>query len=426
VKVLFVAPVAPWPPDTGGRIRTSKLLKYLAPHAEVHLLAVRQPDLAPEARRALERLCASVRLFDRSPVAAFERSVLARPERWFYSEGLRAGLAAELAGSRYDLVHLDEPLLVRALPERVHVPVCVHHHKLDTLLHERLPHPSALRKRFEGLKLARLEAEAARRSPHHVLASAEDAAVLRSRFSGLQTQVVPCGFDPEYFAPGDEPSVRESERILFLGTMDYGPNVDGLAWMVDAILPRLLEQRSELRLDVVGRDPVSAVRATASDSVRVQGGVRDVRPYLEHTACLVAPLRVGGGTRIKLLEALAMRCPVVATPAAAEGLDLEHRRHLLLAESAEGVAQAVLELLEDPALGRALGYAGRQRVLERYRWDALALDLLAAWRRIAADSELPSRIDTTFEPAPALPAQPVAVARQFGAADQRALRRASK
>jgi polysaccharide biosynthesis protein PslH len=424
VKVLFVAPVAPWPPDTGGRIRTSKLLKYLAPHAEVHLLAVRQPELAPEARGALERLCASVRLFDRSPVAAFERSTLARPERWFHSAGLRSGLEAELAGGRYDLVHLDEPLLVRALPERVHVPICVHHHKLDTLLHERLPHPSALRKRFEGLKLTRLEAEAARRSPHHVLAGAEDAAVLRSRFDGLQTQVVPCGFDPEYFEARGEPCEREREHILFLGTMDYGPNVDGLAWMVDAILPRLLAQKSALRLDVVGRDPVPAVRAAASDTVRVLGGVRDVRTYLERTACLVAPLRVGGGTRIKLLEALAMRCPVVATPAAAEGLDLEHRRHLLLAESAEGVAQGVLELIEDPALGRALGYAGRQRVLERYRWDALALDLLAAWRSIAADSALACRDQPVFEPAPALPAPRVAAAREFDA--QRALRSASK
>jgi glycosyltransferase involved in cell wall biosynthesis len=315
---------------------------------------------------------------------------------------------------------------VRALPKRVDVPVCVHHHKLDTLLHERMPHPSALRKRFEGLKLARLEAEAARRSAHHVLAGAEDAAVLRSRFSGLQTQVVPCGFDPEYFTPRDEPSERERERVLYLGTMDYGPNVDGLAWMVDAILPRLLEQRSELRLDVVGRDPVSEVRAAASDVVRVLGGVRDVRPYLERTACLVAPLRVGGGTRIKLLEALAMRCPVVATPAAAEGLDLEHRRHLLLAEGAEGVAQAVLELLEDPALGRALGHAGRQRVLERYRWDALALELLAAWRKIAADSALPRGTDPIAEAEPALPAQQVPIADDFVTADQRALRSASK
>jgi glycosyltransferase involved in cell wall biosynthesis len=125
------------------------------------------------------------------------------------------------------------------------------------------------------------------------------------------------------------------------------------------------------------------VLAAAGPGVHVHGGVRDVRPHLDRAACLVAPLRVGGGTRIKLLEALALRCPVVATPAAAEGLALEHGRHLLLAGDAEGLTEAVLRLLDDPALGAELGRAGRQRALERYRWDALALELLQAWRRVA-------------------------------------------
>jgi glycosyltransferase involved in cell wall biosynthesis len=234
--------------------------------------------------------------------------------------------------------------------------------------------------------------------------------VLRSRYPTLATHVVPCGFDPEYFAPDDAPRERERARLLFLGTMDYGPNVDGLSWTVSEILPRLLARRADLRLDVVGRDPVAEVRAAESDVVRVLGGVRDVRPHIDRAACLVAPLRIGGGTRIKLLEALAMRCPVVATPAAAEGLDLEHRRHLLLAEGAEGVARAVLELVEDPALGRALGHAGRQRVVERYRWDALALELVAAWRAIASVSALPKRAEPSPEPEPALPAAQHAVA----------------
>jgi glycosyltransferase involved in cell wall biosynthesis len=298
-------------------------------------------------------------------------------------------------------------VLARALPARVRVPVCVHHHKLDTLLHERLPGRASLRERLEGLRLARLEAEAARRSRHHVLASAEDAAVLASRYPHLDTQVVPCGFDPEYFTPCLRPPARERSRLLFLGTMDYAPNVDGLAWMLREILPRVRDARPDVELEVVGRDPAPAVLASAGVGVRVRGGVRDVRPHLERAACLVAPLRVGGGTRIKLLEALAMRCPVVATPAAAEGLALEHGRHLLLAEGAEEVADAALQLLGDPALGAELGREGRERALERYRWDSLALVLLNAWRRIAEGrATRPFRRPATplDLPQPALPA----------------------
>ena len=135
--------------------------------------------------------------------------------------------------------------------------------------------------------------------------------------------------------------------------MSYGPNADAAAWLVQSILPIVRRERPSVRLAIVGRSPAPAVTALSGEGVLVTGDVQDVRPWLERASMLVAPLRIGGGTRLKIVEALAMGCPVVTTAVGADGLDLRSGEHLCLAEGPEALAGAILDLLENRERGAA-------------------------------------------------------------------------
>lgn len=385
MRVLFVSPVVPWPQESGGRIRTYNLIKALGAEVELHLRVVLEPDQDERSLDPLRAWCASALGFERARPSSLLRLRRARIERWFHSPPLQARLALDLEGGHFDLMHLDELLLVRQVPERPSVPVVVHHHKLDTVLHDLLPRRAPLAKEFDVWKLHRLEAEAARRFRHHVVCSADDAEILRARHPELELGVVESGFDPDYFRPSTPPLQRDGRRLLFLGSMSYPPNVDALSNFVARALPAIRRERPDVVLDVVGADPTPEVLALASEQVRVEGLVADVRPFLERAAALVIPLRIGGGTRLKLVEAAAMGCPVISTPVGAQGLAFRHGEHLLLADDEAGFASAVLDTLGDPAAARARAARARALALAEYPWEKLGARLLRAWTRAAAD-----------------------------------------
>jgi glycosyltransferase involved in cell wall biosynthesis len=302
-------------------------------------------------------------------------------ERWFYSPSLVAALRDELESGHFDLVHLDELCLARALDRRVSTPVVVHHHKLDTLLHELLPQRNPLGKAFDLFKLRRLEAAAAKRYRFHVLTSAEDQAALRALHPALETSVVESGFDPEYFRPRQVQ--REREQLLFLGSLDYAPNIDGLQWFVREVLPLILAIRPSVRLSVVGSAPPQDVLALNSATVQVLGRVSDVRPHLCSAAGMVVPLRIGGGTRIKIVEALGCELPVISTAVGAQGLEFSDPEQLWIADDAAEFAAKTLELLGDPEQASERARRGRELALRRYTWQDLAGRLLEAWKRAA-------------------------------------------
>lgn len=390
MKVLFACPWIPWPLDDGGRIRTYNLLKAVARHAEVHLRVVLAPGQDEDDARELEPWCASVRVFSRGKPGTWTRWARPKIERWFHSPGLAAEMAAELATGGYDLVHLDELLLARSTPADSRVPVVQHHHKLDTVLYSALAGHRGVTKHFDLFKLRRLERESARLYRHHVVCSEGDARILTERYPRIVCTAIPSGYDPEYFRPeegggeGDDPGgAREPATLVFVGSMGYGPNVDAAVRFVREILPGLRATRPELRTIVVGKDPSPEVRALAGPGVQVTGAVPDVRPYLRRATAMVVPLRIGGGTRLKIVEAMGAGTPVVSTYTGAEGLALEHREHLLLAGDNAAFAACVNELLDDPHLARDLARRAHERVSRLYTWPVLGASLVEAWRAAA-------------------------------------------
>lgn len=386
MRVLFAVPWVPHPPDAGGRTRTWSLLRETARRAELHLRVVLEPgrgeaDLAP-----LAEVAASVRGFPRGDPGrgAWLRS---RPERWFASPELARELARELAdGERpFDVVHLDDAALLPALPARARhgAAVVVHHHRLHSAAPRALPGVDGWRAALEVPRLRRLEARGAREGDLQVFCGEDDARAFAARHPRAPLAVVPSGFDPERFF-ADASVARERDLVLFLGTLSYPPNVDALRWLVREILPGVRAVRPAARLAIVGHDGGPDVTALAGEGVELVGGVDDPRPWLARASALAVPLRVGGGTRLKIVEALACATPVVSTSIGAQGLALAHGEHLHLADHAPAFARTLAQVLEHPDRAARLAEAGRARVAERYPWSRLAGDLLAAWERARA------------------------------------------
>jgi len=385
VRVVFACPFVPWPLETGGNIRTYHLIRHAAEHVDLELRLVRLPQPDAAAEDAVRALGVPVEFCERGPVGLGTR--LARPkiERWFHSPRLAASLARDAADGTVDLLHLDELLLARAAPHPCPVPIAQHHHKIDTVLADRVG-AAGLAARFDRFKLGGLERAAAARTRHHITCSEGDAEFLRARYPALETYAVPSGFDEDTFRPSTPRPEREADRLVFLGSMSYAPNVDGVRWFAREILPALAERRPEVKLTIVGRDPAPEVRALAGERIEVTGAVDDVRPYLERASLFLVPLRIGGGTRLKIVESLALETPTVSTTIGAEGLGLANGEQLALADRPEEWIATCSELLEDRERARALGRAGAAFVREHYRWPTLAARLADAWKQIAERS----------------------------------------
>ena len=183
--------------------------------------------------------------------------------------------------------------------------------------------------------------------------------------------VVPTGVDTDYFAPA--PSDPASRTIVFTGSMDWLPNEDSMQFFCRDILPRIRAAEPDVRLSIVGRAPTPAVKRLAEDGgVHVTGSVDDVRPYIREAAIYIVPLRIGGGTRLKIFEAMAMGKAVVSTTVGAEGLPVTDGEHVILADQPETFAAAVVGLLRDPDRRAHIAAAARRLVVEQYDWSAVA------------------------------------------------------
>lgn len=239
----------------------------------------------------------------------------------------------------------------------------------------------------EMKKMRRFERSALASFDRTVITSAHDRDCLTSLGAEARTiSVMPNGVDTEYFTPSGGP--RQEDTLVFCAKLDYYPNSHAILHFCREVLPRIWERRPGVRLQLVGNNPPEAVRNLASDErITVTGYVPDIRPYLGGASVALAPLHVTAGMQNKVLEALAMGTPMVATPGSCRSLQVKDGVHLLVAEGDQAFADAVLRLLEDRQLAQNLGRAGRQFVVENYSWLEAAKNLSALYREIAAAEE---------------------------------------
>jgi glycosyltransferase involved in cell wall biosynthesis len=401
LRVAVVDEELPYPMTSGKRIRTLNLLLRLARRHCITYLCHRNSD-PDEARRA----AAFLRDNGIEPVVV-DRAVPPKSGPLFYarlaanllsplpysvathtSVALRNALWEHAATTSVDVWHCEwTPYceVLRDLPAERRLVVA---HNVESMIWQRYHDTEAnpLKRWYVGRqwrKFEDFERRAYGGSGMTVAVSPEDAQRIRTDFNGGCVRVVDNGVDTEYFRPTD--GVRESNRILFLGSLDWRPNLDGVALLLDRVFPAVREKVPAARLDLVGRNPPDWLRQRVAgcEGVELHGSVADVRPYLARAGVMAVPLRIGGGSRLKILEALASAVPVVSTRVGAEGLCLEPDRHLTVVEDVEAMADALVSAIHDSAKVRQQAERGREVVLARYDWGRLADELERAWIDLA-------------------------------------------
>jgi len=395
VRAAFVTPYLPYPLDAGGKIRSFHLLRGLAWAHDVDLHTVHYGE-APQVPDDVRDVCRGVYSASlRAPDGAWRAATRPlRPFRQaiehFQSASALHETRTRLSGGRYDLLLADELCMtpyVVGLPGRK----LAGRQKIEHSHHAALLARSAAgwRKLAGAVDLAalrRFERSAMAAMDAVVCCSDEDAVQVRALNPGAAVAIVPNGVDPACFQP--RPEASGPPTVLFVGTLDYPPNVDAVEYFCEAIRPRLLGRVPDLRVRIVGRNPVAGVLArNAAPGVTVFGSVPDVRPHLAEATAVVVPLRVGGGTRIKILESLAAGRAVVSTSIGAEGLGLRHGQHLSIADDPESFARETAALLLDPSLRVRLAAAGRAEVLARYAWPELGRRFAEVCSRVAAQGK---------------------------------------
>jgi len=270
-----------------------------------------------------------------------------------------------------DFLHTAAPLLKSSVRPRL-----VLEHNVEFLLRKRKweveKHP--LRKSILGRewkKTRTIEAQVCRSFDHTIAVSEQDRQTFCQEFDVNNVSTIPTGVDTDFFRPSEE--APQPGRLAFVGSMDWDPNDDGIMWFLRDVYPRIREAAENASLSVVGRHPSSHLLdlAAREPSVKLTGWVSDVRPHLAQAEVVVVPLRAGGGTRIKIPEAMAMGKAVVATPIGAEGLPFRDGQEIRIAEGPEAFAETVIELLRNPALRNSLGTQARAQVASRCGWDGV-------------------------------------------------------
>jgi polysaccharide biosynthesis protein PslH len=415
MRVLWLSHVVPYPPKAGVLLRAYNLLKSVAEHHEVDLIAfVQRPLLATfysdidrgleDCRTELAKYCKSVTFL---PIAKAARpfgklrtaweSLLCRDgymASWLDSAVARAAIAQRVAGRRYDVAHFDHLSLAVYRPLLQATPSTLGHHNAEShMLIRRAQYERNILKRIyfrqEAVRLARFERQIATWFDLHITCSELDSQRLLATMPNARLFCVPNGVDTQYFTPGAR--TQMSDSLIFIGTMNWYPNVDAVSYFLRDVWPRLRAEVPTATFDVVGAGAPGSLKELAARSagVTLHGYVPEIRPLLERAALYVCPIRDGGGTKLKILDALSMEKCIVAHAVACEGIAVTPGIDVVYAETADDFIAQIKGLFADPERRRQMGSAGRELAVGQYSFKAIGARFTAALCGVANAASRP-------------------------------------
>jgi glycosyltransferase involved in cell wall biosynthesis len=379
-------------------MRTCHLARQVAARHEVTVVAYATEEDAPRVRSLSETM--TVRAVHRREPSRTEKRLaqlrsLASAEpfacRALHSPEMQRAIDELCATVPFDVVHMESSTIWSfALPPGV--PVLLDEHNIEYELLGRLGRGerSVVRRSFNQLeyrRFRRFEQRCWTRAAGVVVTSEREEPTVRGVVPSVPVSVVPNAVDLDEFAPADDAVVPNT--VVFNATFNYRPNFDAALHLIDEVWPLVVAQCPTARLTLVGNTPEHEARELARPGVELAGKVPDIRPYLSQAAVLAVPVRMGGGTRLKVVEGLSMGKPMVTTTLGCEGLAVRDREHLIIADDPQAFAAAILELFENPALGDGLGRAGRALAERHYSWKLAGDRLDALYRQITTPAATP-------------------------------------
>lgn len=402
MKILALYPYLPWPLNRGAYHRAYHLLRGLAASHHVDLLALSEGGEGAAFAPVFEEFCGRVNVISFTHPSwekLFPKRLLnplpSTIAHW-NSPLVRSALQTALAREKYDAVHvLDLVLAQYFMEEHTNIPLILDRTRVD-LQYQLMEHKHfniSLKNRLlnyeNHIKLWSFEKKVAARCALQVLCGPDDQTFVRKYISRtVPLEIIPNGVDLDYFHPASSSELRSAEpTAIFCGAMDYNPNVDALRWYFSEMHEALRGRVPNLNLLIVGKDPVPEVVAYSRiPGVTVTGGVPDVRPYYKRAWVQIVPLRIGGGTRLKIVESLGIGTPVVSTRIGAQGLDLRHDHDILYGDTPADFVAETARALGDEHLRSNLASAGLDSVRSRLSWKKLGQDLAAAYDTLALAS----------------------------------------
>jgi polysaccharide biosynthesis protein PslH len=401
MKVLYLCHRFPYPPKRGGKIRPFNMIRHLqAAGHEVTVCSLARSEAEAEEGRGIAPHCTAFHMGIVKEPVQFARMIVRLPLTtpssmgYFYSSELAAKVRELLAAERFDLIFVHCSSVAQYVEQVQGTPKILDFGDMDSQkwleYANYKPWPLSWGYTLEGTKMLWAEKRLARRFDLCTATTRAEWQTLDAYGTGAASDWFPNGVDAQFFSPDASNSgAYDPDTISFIGRMDYYPNQECMLRFCKEVWPLLRARRASLKLLIVGADPSPQIKALAGlPGVTVTGSVPDVRPFIRGSALMVAPLAIARGTQNKILEAMAMGVPVVTSRIAAGGVDAEADRHLLVADSAAELTEAILRICDNPAERGRLAVAGRERMLTHHAWprsmqrlDGIIADCL---RRFAA------------------------------------------
>jgi polysaccharide biosynthesis protein PslH len=389
VHILWLKTELLHPVDKGGKIRTYQMLKELKRDHQITYLTLDDGSAAVDAREKATEYCHEVISIPHHTSAKFSAafyselasnllSPLPYAIKKYDSAAMREQIVQLGASGRFDVVVCDFLAPAINVPEDLPCATVLFQHNVEAMIWKR--HYEVQRNRLkrgylrgQWRKMRAFERESCRRFDTVITVSREDREMIRREYEAENVYDVPTGVDVEFFQPSGEVA-PEAHNLVFTGSMDWLPNEDAIRYFTEQIMPLIRQKISDVTLTVVGRNPYPGLLELSKrdDSIVVTGRVDDVRPFMEKAAAYIVPLRIGGGTRLKIFEAMAMEKAVVSTSVGAEGLPVRNDEELILADTPEAFAESVVRLLRHSEIARRLGQRAAARVRETFGWRRVA------------------------------------------------------
>jgi sugar transferase (PEP-CTERM/EpsH1 system associated) len=389
MRILWLKTELLHPVDKGGKIRTYNMLKQLKRDHHVTYLSLDDGTAPQTARADATEYCHNLITIPHRTRPKFSAGFyvelltnLFSPLPYFVkkyqSAGMRQAIEQLIKQDQFDVLVCDFLQPSINVPETLAIDTILFQHNVESMIWKR--HYEVQRNPLKKAYLYRqwrkswiYEGSACRRFDMVVAVSDADEDQMRKEFELEHVASVPTGVDVEYFCPGDG-AVVDPHNLVFTGSMDWLPNEDAMQYFIREVLPLVRKSIPDVTLTIVGRNPYPSLLELSNrdKSIIVTGRVADVRPYIERCAAYIVPIRIGGGTRLKIYEAMAMERPVVSTTIGAEGLTVTNGRDLLLADTPDEFSQAIIRLLTTPAFALELGQQAASAVRSQFAWDRVS------------------------------------------------------